>query len=1089
MVNLRVFSNFSLGESILKPADIVRLAKSQCQSAVAMIDRMNMFGALEFSTYAVKEKVKPILGCLLKIHNYGYLPVFIKNRKGYEEVSETITTFYLENQEFITIEQFVRMKNVIVLWGGEESQYIDTEDFKLKAEFLHNAFGNNLYLEVQDVNNTIKNNILRTALELHIPIVYTHNTYFEEGKFEAYYTFTCICEGKLYSSEEMQNNNKKNNYFYSSQLLEEQLSIPEAISNSEDIAIRCNFYLKPTPPMIPEFVKEEEAGAVLTKLVNDKLNMYLSKQIESNMHGIYYARLAKELDVIISRGFANYFLVTHDFVNKAKNMGVPVGPGRGSGTGCLVSYSLGITNVDPIKFGLIFERFLNPERISMPDLDLDFDQERRDLVIQYLREKYGEENVAHIITFGTMKSRIVVRDVGRVLMVPLKQVDSICKFIPQDQVRPVTLKEAVSFDKKLVEMFQVSELTKKLLDISIQLEGLVRHTSLHAAGIAIYKTQTQVSDHSSLSTHVPLYRVSSKDPLCTQFSMKYVEMAGLVKFDFLGLQTLTLIRKTVELVKTNHQIDIDIDNIPHDDKQTFIFINQLNLAGVFQLDSAGMKTVIYSLKPDCLDDIIAIISLYRPGPMKFIPQYGSNKADPSKITYLHEMLEPILRNTYGIIVYQEQVLEIAVKCAGYTLGEADNLRRAMGKKVIKEMEEQEAKFISGAIAKGLTEKVAKELFSRINEFAGYGFNKSHAAPYGLISYITAYLKCHYPLEFMSSLMNLDKQDTHKIIIYVNDMKRMGITILPPSINKSEFNFSIESHEKKQIRFGFSPVKNVGESFAQAIVDERNKQGSYTSIDNFIHRNLNHLNKRQLEFLIYSGAFTDLKINPLILIENLGNLAKGEAILDSNQNNLAELEEKYQPNYWEMESLGFFLTHHPMESEDLKFLNLVTIDNLLHTEKERGTVKMCGVVYDLLKKKTHHNNKTYMFVTLFDTTGMFEVTLFSETLEKYLHLLEKKVTLVMDVTFEKKQNIIKLTCLNVMKFEDYKQSLCTSLYIQANSKKIPIIASILEPYNTGSNYLNKVILQYRGKNYLLPYYIRVTREILSLLREHNIDFIF
>lgn len=1081
MINLRNFSHFSLGESILRPYDIVKLAKENNQSAVAMIDRMNLFGALEFSIYAIKEKIKPIFGVILKVDLYGNIPVFIKNSKGYKEISELLTTFYKDKQEFITSEQFINLKNVIVLWGGEESKYQDNIDGKMKLTFLKEVFRENLYIEIQDNSN--QNLFLQLALDLHIPIVYTHNAYFENGKFEAYYTFTCIYNGTLYSKDEFNNSPKRNNYFLNKEELKNSTKYEEGLLNSESIGRRCNFYLKQEKPMIPEIVPPNEAGSILTKLVKEKLELRLKKEkINPKDYSIYYDRIDRELEVIISRGFANYFLVTQDFVNKAKEMGISVGGGRGSGTGSLVSYSLGITNVDPIKFNLIFERFLNPERISMPDLDIDFCQEKRGLIINYLREKYGEENVAQIVTFGTLKSRIVVRDVGRVLMIPLKLVDSICKFIPQDQVRPLTLKEAVDLDTKLMSMFNESDQLKKLLDISIQLEGLVRHMSLHAAGVVIYKKQ----DNSYLASHIPLYRIHGDEELCTQFSMKYVEMAGLVKFDFLGLQTLTLIQKTCELIKKRHNIDLDMDYIPYDDKNTFDFINKLNLSGIFQLDSMGMKTVISDLKPNNIDDIIAGISLFRPGPMKFIPQYIQNKQNPEKITYLHPLLEPILKVTYGVIVYQEQVLEIAVKCAGYSLGEADNLRRAMGKKILKEMEQQELKFIQGAKKKGIIESISKELFNRISDFAGYGFNKSHAAPYSLISYMTAYLKTYYTLEFMTILMTLDKQDTNKLIIYVNDLKKLKIKVLPPHINKSESDFSIEENS---IRFGFSGIKNMGEAFSNAIVNERNLNGKYENMDSFLHRNMNHLNKRQLEFLIYSRALDDLNVNNILLLENINSIIKGETIIDMKQTLDKSIIEKYNMDYWEMNSLGFFLNTHPLQKEDLKILGLQTIQEILATNYKKGTLKIAGVIYDIVKKKTHYSNRTYIFLTLFDTTGMFEVTLFSETIEKYIHLIEKKQIIVMDINFEKKDNIVKLICYKVYNFHEYKQSLCTNLYIKTLKNNFPTLKNILEEYNKEENYVNKVILQYRNKNYLLPYNIKVTKELLDNLKQKNILFSF
>lgn len=1079
MINLRVFSNFSIGESILKPYQIVDLALKNNQKIVAMIDRMNMFGVLEFSMAAIKKKIKPIIGCILKIYNYGYINVYIKNQEGYINISTILTEFYRDKKEYINIEDLVKIsninENIIITWGGEEAYFLNEEDANLKASFLKEIFKENFYLEIQDNPNKVL--ILNVALSLNIPIVYTHNAYFENGNFEAYYTFDCIMNGRKYIQDEINNHSRKKSYFYSSEEIKIYGIYQEAIENTESIGKRCNFILEPKAPMIPEYVKDNP-DKVLYDLVLEKLSIRL-KKIPKEKHYIYYERIKKELDVLTAKGFSNYFLITHDFINRARELKIPVGPGRGSGTGSLVAYSLTITNVDPIAFGLIFERFLNPERVSLPDIDIDYCQERRDLIIKYLIEKYGIDNIAHIVTFGTLKSRIVVRDVGRALGVPLKIVDGICKFIPQDQVNPITLKEAVEIDKKLMEMFKQSPQTEKLLKISIQLEGAVRHLSTHAAGVVIYQN---LHDNSKISKHLPLFRVEGEEILCTQASMKYVELSGLVKFDFLGLQTLTLIRKTCELIEKNHGIIINIEEVLHNDKKTFDFICTLNLAGVFQLDSFGMKSVIHDLQPDCLEDIIAIISLYRPGPMKFIPLYISNKKGLTKITYLIPELEPILKNTYGIIVYQEQVLEIAVKIAGYSLGEADSLRRAMGKKDLKEMAFQESKFLSGAENKNIKSSIAKELFNRMSDFAGYGFNKSHAAPYALISYWTAYLKTHYPLEFISSIMNLDKNDTNKLLIYLNDMHNIGIKLLPPCVEKSEAEFSIDKFQKNSIRFGLSAIKNMGEAFSINIINERNLNGVYKTIDDFFHRNISCLNKRQVEFLIYSGGLNILEPNKGLLIENLLSLIKGETIIDKS------FSLKEDP-FWEMEALGFFLTKHPMDNENFHKLRINTITEVMNLPNEKGLIRMGGVIYDIIKKKTHHNNKTYMFIKLLDTSGMYEITLFNETLDKYLPIIIEKASIVIEGNFEKKQNIIKIVANKIIPFEDYKKHFIKTIRLYLKGFQFEILKNILNKYIDYQEGIYKVLIIYKTHEYLLNNLININDNFLEELRINHIKYVF
>jgi DNA polymerase-3 subunit alpha len=1076
MINLRVFSNFSIGESILKPSDIVDLAVHNNQKIVGIINRMNMFCALEFSILAIKKKIKPVIGCLLKVRNYGYIPIYLKNNDGYVNISKLLTSFYKESKEFIEIEDLIKIpdiqKNIIVFWGGEESEFINNEDLKMKISFLNEIFQDNFYIEIQKV--PYKTTLLNLAITLHIPIIATHNTYFAKGNFEAYYTFHCIFTGERFNEEDLKNHSKKNGYFYTNEELLEDAFYEEAIENNRKVGERCNCILESKPPMIPEYVKEG-SNNLLRKIVIEKLIVRLIK-IPKEKHYIYYERIEKELKVLIEKGFANYFLVTYDFINKSRELNIPVGPGRGSATGSLVSYSLNITNVDPIKFNLIFERFLNPERVSLPDIDIDFCQEKRDLIIQYLIKKYTLENVAHIITFGTLKSRIVLRDVGRVLGIPLKIVDNICKFVPQDQVNPLTLKQASEIDTKLMEMFKQTPQTEKLLKISIELEGCVRHLSTHAAGVVIFQNKQKPEE--TISNYLPLYKVDGENILSTQGSMKYVELSGLVKFDFLGLQTLTLIRKICELIEMNSGVKINIDEVPEDDEKTFKFICSLNLAGVFQLDSFGMKSVIYDLQPDCLENIIAIISLYRPGPMKFIPKYIENKKDITKIEYLVKDLEPILKTTYGIIVYQEQVLEIAVKIAKYTLGEADNLRRAMGKKNLQEMAFQESKFLAGAKENNISEKIAKELFNRMSDFAGYGFNKCHAAPYALISYWTAYLKAHYPLEFMSVIMTLDDNDTNKLIVYFNDMKNLGIKLLSPCVQKSQENFSIEKKgEESVIRFGLKSIKNMGSNFATHIVEERKKNGLYTTLDNFLHRNINFLNKRQLEFLIYSGALDSLQKNKSLLIENLLSLTKGETLVDKT----VTLEED---PYWEMEAIGFFLTKHPMDQENFHKLKIHTIKEIMDLKEDKGNVKIGGVVYDLLKKKTHYNNKTYMFVKLIDISGMFEITIFNDVLEKYIHLIYKKALLVIDVQFEKKQNIIKIIGYKVAVFDEYKKNFLQLIRIYLKSYEFIILKNILDK-NYHKNGFYKMIIVYKKKEYLLNFLVDIHEELLVELKKKNI----
>jgi DNA polymerase-3 subunit alpha len=727
---------------------------------------------------------------------------------------------------------------------------------------------------------------------------------------------------------------------------------------------------------------------------------------------LYTNRLNYEIDVIEKMGFPGYFLVVADFIQWAKGQGIPVGPGRGSGAGSLVAWALTITDIDPIRFGLLFERFLNPERVSMPDFDIDFCQDRRDEVITYVRQKYGDDRVAHIITFGKMQAKMVLRDVGRVLQLPYGQIDRISKLVPNNPANPVTLEQALEMEPLLAQARDSDPAIASMMDIGMKLEGLYRHASTHAAGVVI--------GDRPLADLVPLYKDEGSELPATQFSMKYVELAGLLKFDFLGLKTLTIIENCCQQLKSNG-VSMDISQIPLDDPKTFELLQRVETVGVFQVESAGMRDVLRKLRPDRFEDLIALVALYRPGPMDDIPRYLACKHGEEKVTYLHPELEPILEETYGVMVYQEQVMKIAQVLGGYTLGAADLLRRAMGKKIKSEMNAQRALFVDGAVKNGVNPTAASQIFDQMAKFAGYGFNKSHSAPYALLTYQTAYLKANHPLEFFAASMTYDQNNTDKLNVFRQDLERMGVRLYPPDINGSEVNFSVE---KEGIRYALAAVKGVGDAGMKQILEERKANGSFKDLNDFANRvgvsgANGAMNKRQLENLVAAGAFDTLNANrkqTFISIEQIlrhAGLAAEEK--QSQQHSLfgfAAAEGNVtlnlpKVNDWgsleklqhEFEALGFFLSAHPLDIYGGSLSRLgVTTSDFLKSMGDGANVKLAGIVL-VKQERTSKAGQKFAFVQLSDAQGVFEVAVFSETFNKSRDLLEPGKPLLVSATLK------------------------------------------------------------------------------------------
>jgi DNA polymerase III subunit alpha len=825
-IPLRNHTTYSLCKGAITISEIVEQSTAYSMPALGIMDSGNLFAALEFSSYCKKSGIQPILGCEILIdfpdenkknlsnldieNSLTKLPLIASTDEGYKNLMYLVSHSFLNRQSGLSPHisfEILKEKSagLIALSGGVDGFVArlisNNQDKKLSGlleEFIK-IFPQNFYIEITrhgtKEENDIEEKLIEIAFKHSLPLVATNDVYFlTKDMHEAQDILSCVGEGKF----AFDTNRKKlspEQYFKSQTQLEALFAdIPEAIENTVNIAKKCHIMAFERPPTLPKFSSEKDfdEASELKKQAAEGLKIRLARKFEieetpqekrDQIEKEYFIRLDFELSVIIKMNFSGYFLIVSDFIKWAKNNEIPVGPGRGSGAGSIVAWSLQITDLDPIRFGLLFERFLNPDRVSMPDFDIDFCQSRRDEVIDYVQKKYGKDYVAQIITFGKLQARAVLKDVGRVLQLPYNQVDRICKLIPFNAIEAVTLEKAIEMDKDLQQAIKEDPQVTKLVDIALRLEGLNRHASTHAAGVVI--------GDKPLHEICGLYNDDGGTMPAVGYSMKYAEAAGLVKFDFLGLKTLTTIFETVKLVEKTRGIKIDITNLRLDDKETFAMLSKGDSIGAFQIESSGMRSVLRQMRADKIEDIIALISLYRPGPMDNIPTYIRRKHGEEKINYPHPLLEQTLKETYGVIVYQEQVMEIAKVLAGYSLGAADLLRRAMGKKIKEEMDQQRAIFTSGAIKNGVNERQAGEIFDLVDKFAGYGFNKSHAAAYALISYQTAYLKAHFLPEFLTASINLEVDNTDKINIFLQVAKSHKIPVLAPDLNKSEAYFSIE----------------------------------------------------------------------------------------------------------------------------------------------------------------------------------------------------------------------------------------------------------------------------------------------------------
>ncbi len=1060
-IHLRVHSAFSLSEGAIRLDDLAARCKAQKMPAVAVTDTNNLFGALEFVEYAAKSGVQPIIGCQLslaredqqarpnQIQEFDSIVLLVQNETGYQNLLLLLDKAY----DAVTRQQSPHVSladlenhhaGLICLTGGTGGPIgrLLLAGQKEKAEStllrLRAAFGDRLYIELQRHGLSDESRIEETLLDFayahNIPLVAVNQCFYPApDDYEAHDALLCIAQGKTVGDPARRKVTPQHYFKSAAEMRHLFADLPEACDNTLVIAKRCSFLLKGKKPMLPNYRDDsgDDEATILRRQAREGLERRLLNSSPAKGEAEYRDRLEYEIDMIIKMGFAGYFLIVADFIRWAKSQGIPVGPGRGSGAGSVAAWALTITDLDPLRWGLLFERFLNPERVSMPDFDIDFCQDRRDEVIRYVQQKYGAGKVAQIITFGKLQARAVVRDVGRVLAMAYGHVDKICKLIPNNPAAPVTLQQAIDGEPLLQAMRKDDAQVAELMEIALRLEGLYRHASTHAAGVVI--------GDRPLNQLIPMYRDPRSDWPVTQFNMKYVEKAGLVKFDFLGLKTLTVLVKAVELL-AQQGIKVDLDHLPLDDPKTYALLASGETSGVFQLESSGMRDVLRRMKPDRFEDIIAVVALYRPGPMDNIPKYISCKLGQEPADYLHPTLEPILRETYGIMIYQEQVMQIAQVLSGYSLGGADLLRRAMGKKIQSEMDAQREAFVKGAKeTHNVPPEKAAHIFDLVDKFAGYGFNKSHAAAYALIAYQTAYLKANYPAPFMAALMTLDMGDTDKLSEFREELKRIKIPLLPPDINKSHAAFAVEDGA---VRYALAALKGVGLAAMQELVKQRELGGAFKNLSDFIKRlDAKVVNKRQLESLIAAGAMECLHPDRAQLFGNVEKLVR-EAQLsrheaETQQSNFfggevaSQIKLDAAPGWnilerlqREFSAIGFYFSAHPLDSYTglLRRLHVITAEEMQQKHidgKLSGRVQLAGVMLSKKERKSAKGNK-YAFVEFADATGSFELTFFSEILSASRDLLEGGKPLLLSADVQRDENGFRLTAQSVKSLDTVAQ---------------------------------------------------------------------
>jgi DNA polymerase-3 subunit alpha len=1104
-IHLRVHTAYSLSEGAIKIKQLIKLCEKVAMPAVGIADTGNLFGALEFSTSCADAGIQPIIGCQIAIRREDgapakdgrrpppdWLVVICQSDGGYGNLLKLISKAYLETEAGETPQVTLhdlesRSDGLLVLSGGPNGPVnrMLTEGQADKAEIvlvrLAQAFPGRAYVELQRHNLVDEDRVEPALVELAykhaLPLVATNEPYFpDRGMYEAHDALICIADGAYVSQDERRRLTPEHYFKSPAEMRELFADLPEACDNTLVIARRCAFMVAKRKPILPPFRMDGLTEAdVLRRKCREGLEERLVKHVfqpgmtdDEKEHAAkpYRERIDYEIGVIEQMGFPGYFLIVSDFIQWSKGQGIPVGPGRGSGAGSVVAWALTITDLDPLRWGLLFERFLNPERVSMPDFDIDFCQDRREETIRYVQEKYGYHQVAQIITFGKLQARAVLRDVGRVLQMPYGQVDRICKMVPNNPASPVTLEQALDIEPLLKETRDRDEAVAHLLDLGMKLEGLYRHASTHAAGVVI--------GDRSLDELVPLYRDPRSDMPVTQFNMKWVEAAGLVKFDFLGLKTLTVMITAVKHIAKSKGIEVDLSALPLDDMVSYDLLARGDTAGVFQLESSGMRNVLRGMKPNRLEDLIAVVALYRPGPMDQIPHYIACKHGLEQPDYMHPLLEPILKETFGIMVYQEQVMQIAQVLSGYSLGGADLLRRAMGKKIKEEMEAQRKTFVDGATSRGVNGDQASMIFDKVAKFAEYGFNKSHAAAYALIAYQTAWLKANHPAEFMAATMTYEMSNTDKLNSFRQELDRLKIKLLPPDINKSRATFAVEklSDGTLAVRYALAALKNVGEGACRSIVDERDRSGPYKDLFDFARRlDTKQLNRRQMENMVRAGVFDSLEKNRGKVFKNCEPLLRYGAAeaeqRDSSQmsllgGNVAPAPKLENAPDWsphekltqEFDAIGFYLSAHPLDAfaKSLKRLGVLKIAELpRHLQLGgKGRVRLAGSMLSKQERTSAKGNR-YAFVTCSDASGMFEVTCFSEILNASRELLDAGGPLLFDVDAKLEDEQLRLTCQRISSLDQEAAKAAAGLKIFIRDETpLKALAQLVEKEPRGRN---------------------------------------
>jgi len=1093
--NIKIHTQYSICEGAIKIDELAEYCKLNKIKSIGLADSYNLCGALEFSEKLSKVGTQPIIGTQINIfaHNIiGKITLYATSEKGYKNLTKLSSLSYLKKKETeepsCTIDDLITNNEDLILLTGNYYNFFGklfyankNKDFEKTVKLLKSHFKDRLYLEIQrhgeNAEKNFENHLLNVSKIFDIHLIATQEVFYIKNEmYEAHDALTCIGEKNFVEDN---NRFKYSNQHYlknNEELLKVYSDIPEALENNYNFHLRFNYKPKKSKPILPSIANEQDSTPeeALIKLANlglkDRIKNFIlkrsSNKTEDQIQRIYEDRLSHELGIINSMDYASYFLIVSDYIKWAKKNSIPVGPGRGSGAGSLVAYCLDITDLDPIEFDLIFERFLNPDRISMPDFDIDFCEEKRDQVFEYLREKY-KGGVAHIITFGKLKARMALRDVGRVLGLPYGHVDKICKMVPFDPSRPLTLQESIDREPRFKEEIRNNKRVKKLLDLSLKLEGLNRNMATHAAGVVIAGN--------TLAEQFPLYEDRSSNLILpsTQYDMYSSENAGLVKFDLLGLKTLTVIDKTLKRLKLRN-IKLEISTINQNDKNVFSLLSTGETTGLFQLESAGMREAIKQMKPNKFDDIIALVALYRPGPMSNIPIYNDCKNGVKEPDYIHPTLTEILKPTYGIIIYQEQVMQIAQTLAGFTAGEADILRRAMGKKKKAELDKQKERFINGALKNGIAKDVANFVFTKIEPFAQYGFNKSHAAAYALIAYQTAYLKTYHKEDFIAATMSTELTNTSKLREFVEELKRLNIEIIRPSINKSFAEF--KAFDGK-LFYGLGAIKNVGFEAVSNIVMEREKNGKFNSFINFIKRvDSKDVNKLQLEGFVKAGVFDEFDEDRSKILNSIPKIIqKIKNINDDKLNNQSNLFEKqdnkneefnYLPHTpWkkkellteEFKSLGFYLSDHPLnEHEDIfKQLKISTYNQFYESNDSESLV--AGTIMSIIEKKSAKGTP-YGIVKFSDQKGEFELFLFSEILVSNRDKLKESESFILTLqkdrisgeSIKKRINVRKILSLNEVINKPYSK-VTIELKNEYNLKEISDLLS-----DNGETEINLII---------------------------------